>query len=255
MSNLEQLPFLICTGGFGGLHAFAIFWAVKIKIVLIVVAVGFAIFYYTKFLAIKKKYELNKYGKYSGYPSGIREGGLYDSWATSQYSLSPIFIKILILNFSPYPNVGYPTGYSSLLDIASFDGSDPYSAYHHDHEYGHNPHYDHDHDHDHEIFHDHDDEHDHHHDHEQILADAPTENGPPSMSPTRRRRVGRQKRAADVNQQQIEYLFFAWNSMTNFHSFWDFDFHSGIGSSIWANWHLISSVFVRMAVEDDLFAN
>lgn len=67
------------TGGFGGLHAFAIFWAVKIKIILIVAAVGFAIFYYTKFLALKKKYELYKYGKYHGYPSGIREGGVYDA--------------------------------------------------------------------------------------------------------------------------------------------------------------------------------
>lgn len=67
------------SGGFGGLHAFAIFWAVKTKIVLIVIAVGFAIFYYTKFLALKKKYELTKYGKYSGYPSGIREGGVYES--------------------------------------------------------------------------------------------------------------------------------------------------------------------------------
>lgn len=61
------------------MHAFAIFWAVKIKIVLIVFAVGFAIFYYTKFLALKKKYALSMYGKYSGYPSGIREGGMYDA--------------------------------------------------------------------------------------------------------------------------------------------------------------------------------
>lgn len=107
---------------------------------------------------------------------------------------------------------GY-TGYSNFLDIASFDGADPYSAYHHhDHDHHDFDHHDFDHhhiDHD-EIFHDHDHDHEiHHQDHGQRLSDAPiypapAENPAPSASPNMRRRVGRQRRAADDEEQQTE---------------------------------------------------
>lgn len=112
----------------------------------------------------------------------------------------------------PYPlgGYGYPTGYSNLLDIASYDTPEPYSGYYPDieHDYGHHLHYDHGHGH--EIYHDHSD---HHHEHDHTISDAPVaqaaaENSQPSAAPARRRRVGRQRRSAgDDADQRIEYFF------------------------------------------------
>lgn len=42
------------SGGFGGLNALAVLFAIKFKIIIIASVIAFSVYYYTKFVAVKK---------------------------------------------------------------------------------------------------------------------------------------------------------------------------------------------------------
>lgn len=68
MNAILCLFLFLFAGGFGGLNALAILFAIKFKIIIVFAIAAFAVFYYTKFLAIKKCHGNEYYREGSIYP-------------------------------------------------------------------------------------------------------------------------------------------------------------------------------------------
>lgn len=59
--------FKCSTGGFGGLHALGILFAIKFKIIIVASIIAFAVYYYAKFISVKKCHGGDH----------LREGGIF----------------------------------------------------------------------------------------------------------------------------------------------------------------------------------
>lgn len=137
--------------GFGGLHALAVLYAIKVKIIVVAFVIALSIYYYSKIYLAKS----------CQHPEIIRETNPYESFSSHG-----------------------PSGYSnSLPSDFSYSGPDPYSAYAHihpditsiDHLHHHATGFD-----DHPTSFDHDP---HHDDHESI-PDSYTAGSEPGVSAT-----------------------------------------------------------------------
>lgn len=62
----QNILFLF-TGGFGGLNALAILFAIKFKLLVVASIIAFSVYYYSKWIAVKKCRGHHDY----------REGGIY----------------------------------------------------------------------------------------------------------------------------------------------------------------------------------
>ncbi|XP_055319807.1 uncharacterized protein LOC129577201 [Sitodiplosis mosellana] len=185
--------------GFGGLHALAILFAIKFKIIIVASIVAFGVYYYTKFVAAKKCHG-----------DHYREGAIHPIHDTT-YGGSTFFSSPI-------------TSYSSPNDILSHISYDPYSGYHDSTIHSDIPSYAYDHHHEHD-FHDHhhDENHSHDFDHFGHFQDqspqgvsSPGSDAPPSpsssaspsdspaMSPTYRR-VGKHRRRRAV-KPQVDFI-------------------------------------------------
>ncbi|XP_031622464.1 uncharacterized protein LOC116340234 [Contarinia nasturtii] len=209
----KLFPFLLpfhALWGFGGLHALGILFAIKFKIIIVASIIAFAVYYYAKFVAVKKCHG-----------DHLREGSIYpldSTYTGSSYYHSPV------------------TSYSSPLDISShisYPSVEPFSGYHGSavhsdipsYAFDHHDHHDDFHDHHHDYHHDFDH---HSHDFENYFPDHPhdissppggdsplppsstndgkdsPDNSPPTMSATYRR-VGKHRRRR-ATRPQIDFI-------------------------------------------------